>query len=45
MDIDKCQIHEPPITKGMVQHGLGLELQRIWCAGDVDDRDVLGEGW
>jgi len=34
----------PSITKGVVQHGLGLELQGVWCTDDVDDGDMLGEG-
>ena len=37
--------YEPSIPKGVVQHGLCLELQGIWRTNDVDDRDMLGEGW
>jgi len=38
-------IYEPPITKGVMQHGLGLEVQGTRCTYDMDDRDMLGEGW
>ena len=43
-DAEECQIYGPSVAKGVVQHGLGLELQGVWCTDDVDDRDMLGEG-
>jgi hypothetical protein len=45
MDANGRQIYEPSITKGVVQHGLGLELQGVWCTDDVDDGDMFGKGW
>ena len=36
---------ETAITKGVVEHGLALLLVGPGDTGDVEDGDVLGEGW
>ena len=35
--------HEPSIAKGVVQHGLRLELQGVRNTDDVNDRNMLGK--
>ena len=44
-DADGRGICEPSITKRVMQHGLGLEMQGTRCTHDMDNRDMLGEGW
>ena len=44
-DVNGSQIYEPSITERVVQHGLGLELQRIRRTDDVDNGDMFGKGW
>ena len=44
-DVGGRRIYEPPITEGVVQHGLGLEVQGARCTDDMDDGDMLGKGW
>ena len=40
-----CIEYVPAVTKGVMQHGLGLLLMGTRNTDDVDDRDVLGERW
>ena len=40
-----CIEYVPAVTKGVMQHGLGLLLVGTRNTDDVDDRDVLGERW
>jgi hypothetical protein len=44
LDAGERQINEPPITEGVMQHRLGLEVQGVRCTDNVDDGNMLREG-